>query len=98
MICKVKKIDGQPADRVTPLSSAPAVARPSPAIPRRRYVPSVKMYGGCDTMYMMNPSLGGRNPQGENVRRMLYDEPVVGGRNPRRNPRYSNTKTGGEVC
>ena len=28
---------------------------------------------------------GGRNPQGQNVRRMLYDvhdEPVVGGRNP----------------
>ena len=31
------------------------------------------------------PVVGGRNPQGQNVRRMLYnvhEEPVVGGRNP----------------
>jgi len=43
-------------------------------------------------MYTRNPSLGGGTPGG--CYTMLYDvyeEPVVGGRN----PRYSNTKTGG---
>ena len=57
MICKVKKIDGRPADRVTPLSSAPGRRQ---AVPRRRYGPKVKMDGGC---YARNPSWGGGTPK-----------------------------------